>query len=212
MAHVSEPGFLVLHGLRLKGFAAPEVLAGVMEMPDGDVQGALATLQERGLVQYREGRITGWSLTASGRAEHAERCCDEVTAIGCREVVEGAYRAFLEVNEPFLAVCTDWQLRTAADGAQAMNDHRDSSYDAAVVKRLGDVHVAVDPICTQLTGVMARFAPYGPRLAGALAKVEAGEGEWFTGALIESYHTVWFELHEDLLATLGIAREAEATR
>jgi hypothetical protein len=27
--------------------------------------------------------------------------------------------------------------------------------------------------------------------------------------MIASYHTVWFELHEDLLATLGIERSSE---
>jgi hypothetical protein len=27
--------------------------------------------------------------------------------------------------------------------------------------------------------------------------------------MIESYHTVWFELHENLLATLGIQRSKE---
>ncbi|MDQ1375434.1 MAG: hypothetical protein QOJ09_2772, partial [Actinomycetota bacterium] len=27
--------------------------------------------------------------------------------------------------------------------------------------------------------------------------------------LIDSYHTVWFELHEDLLSTLGIERGSE---
>ena len=26
---------------------------------------------------------------------------------------------------------------------------------------------------------------------------------------LESYHTVWFQLHEDLLTTLGISREEE---
>jgi hypothetical protein len=27
--------------------------------------------------------------------------------------------------------------------------------------------------------------------------------------VIDSYHTVWFELHEDLLSTLGIERASE---
>jgi hypothetical protein len=27
--------------------------------------------------------------------------------------------------------------------------------------------------------------------------------------MIDSYHSVWFELHEDLLATLGIERGSE---
>jgi hypothetical protein len=212
MAHVSEPEFLVLHGLRLKGFAAPAVLAGLVELPDDDVEGELAKLQTGGLVQYREGRITGWSLTRAGRAHHAERCGDELASVGCRDVIDGSYRQFLEVNEPFLAVCTDWQLRGAADGAQVINDHGDANYDAAVVGRLRAIHTAVEPICADLTGALGRYAPYGPRLGEALGKIEAGQQEWFTGALIESYHTVWFELHEDLLATLGIPREAEASR
>jgi hypothetical protein len=29
--------------------------------------------------------------------------------------------------------------------------------------------------------------------------------------MIPSFHTVWFELHEDLLATLGLDRSAEHT-
>jgi hypothetical protein len=29
--------------------------------------------------------------------------------------------------------------------------------------------------------------------------------------MIDSYHTVWFQLHEDLLNTLGIDRSTEAS-
>jgi len=39
--------------------------------------------------------------------------------------------------------------------------------------------------------------------------VQGGDGEWFTKPTVDSYHTVWFELHENLLATLGIERGAE---
>jgi hypothetical protein len=63
-----------------------------------------------------------------------------------------------------------------------------------------------------LAEIMERFARYGSRLTEARARAEAGEHAWLTGALIDSYHTVWFELHEDLLATLGIAREREGDR
>ena len=37
----------------------------------------------------------------------------------------------------------------------------------------------------------------------------AGDGDWFTKPTIDSYHTVWFELHENLLSTLGIERGHE---
>jgi hypothetical protein len=38
--------------------------------------------------------------------------------------------------------------------------------------------------------------------------VQAGDAAYFAAPMIASYHTVWFELHEDLLATLGIARSS----
>ena len=40
-----------------------------------------------------------------------------------------------------------------------------------------------------------------------LEKAEDGKVEWVSDARIESYHTVWFELHEDLLRLLGRQRE-----
>ncbi|MCS5679761.1 MAG: hypothetical protein NZ603_07680, partial [Acidimicrobiales bacterium] len=60
----------------------------------------------------------------------------------------------------------------------------------------------------------ARFDGYGRRFSEALRRVVAGEIDWFTGVMmdvvwIDSYHTVWFELHENLLATLGIERAKE---
>ena len=53
-------------------------------------------------------------------------------------------------------------------------------------------------------------ARYGPRLRRAVERVEAGDGEWFTKPSLPSYHSVWFELHEDLLSTLGLDRSAES--
>ena len=52
---------------------------------------------------------------------------------------------------------------------------------------------------------------YGDRLADALRKVQAGEHEWLLKPLIDSYHTVWFELHEELISLAGLTRIEEAT-
>jgi hypothetical protein len=68
---------------------------------------------------------------------------------------------------------------------------------------------ATTPICADLATVLDRYTAYGPRLTAARQRVCTGEVEFFTKPIIESYHTVWFELHEDLLATLGIERAAE---
>jgi VIT1/CCC1 family predicted Fe2+/Mn2+ transporter len=43
-----------------------------------------------------------------------------------------------------------------------------------------------------------------------VADGEAGDSAWLLKPLIDSYHTVWFELHEDLIGLAGHTREAEA--
>jgi hypothetical protein len=47
-------------------------------------------------------------------------------------------------------------------------------------------------------------------LQTALDKVKAGENSWLTRPLIDSYHTVWFELHEELILSVGLTREQAA--
>lgn len=50
-----------------------------------------------------------------------------------------------------------------------------------------------------------RFGRYRVRLIEALARAQSGELSYVIDST-ESYHTVWFQLHEDLLVTLGIPR------
>ena len=80
-----------------------------------------------------------------------------------------------------------------------------------MIGRLGKVDSAAQVICAELADALARFGNYGRRLAAARARVEAGEHDWMTKPMLDSYHSVWFELHEDLLATLGIERGREPT-
>ena len=66
-------------------------------------------------------------------------------------------------------------------------------------------------ILQPLIGVLSRFDNYPSRFASALEKVLSGDLDWLTKPIMPSYHTVWFELHEDLLATLGINRASEGS-
>jgi hypothetical protein len=59
----------------------------------------------------------------------------------------------------------------------------------------------------KMSACAPRFAPYGTRLDSCVERVMAGDKSAFTAPLKESYHTVWFELHQDLLLTLGLERE-----
>ena len=208
MAHRSEPALLVLHALRLKGFADSAVVAEASGLERAAADAVLADLEGRGLVTRRRGRLAGWSLTDRGRSEHARLAAADLEASGSRPAVRGAYEAFMQLNAELLAACTAWQLREV-DRQQVPNDHTDPSYDGAVMARLRQVDDRVAPTCSDLAAALERFSHYGPRLRSARDRVEAGQGDWFTRPDIDSYHSVWFELHEDLLSTLGLERARE---
>ncbi len=204
----SEPRTLVMHGLRLKGFAEAASVAEVATVDEAAAVSELNALVDEGLATHRSGRISGFSLTPAGRADHARRLSAELEALGVREAIETTYRSFLTHNGRLLAVCTAWQLREV-NGQSIPNDHTDAAYDAQVIAQLGELHAIVAPICVELAASLDRYGRYGPQLSHALERVQAGELEWFTKPMVDSYHTVWFELHEDLLATLGIERGTE---
>ena len=205
MGRASDTRFLVLHGLRLKGFGEPPAIAAAVGLDAATVEEHLAKLQAEELAVRREGRLAGWSLTRAGRAEQQQLAADDLAATSTTELVADAYRRFLALNAGMLAVCTDWQVR---DGTTP-NDHTDPAYDDAVIGRLRSIHEAVLPVVADLAGALDRFAEYGPRLTTAIGRLEGGEQEFFTKPIIDSYHTIWFELHEDLLTSLGIERSQE---
>ncbi len=208
MAESSNHELLTLHSLRLKGFIDAAEAAELAGLEQSIVDAQLAAFAEQELVVHREGRVSGWQLTAEGRAKGEALLAEELDTAGVRDQVADAYRRFLESNQSFLSICTDWQVRVI-DGEQALNDHTDADYDASVIEALAGTDVVVQPIVADLAAALDRFSSYGPRFADRLAKVKSGDTDWFTKPMIDSYHTVWFELHENLLATLGIERAKE---
>jgi pyruvate, orthophosphate dikinase len=103
-------------------------------------------------------------------------------------------------------IMTAWQLK--GDGAP--NDHRDADYDRAVLRRLLDLHKRVSTLTQRLAPLSPRLAAYGARLARAAGRIAAGDHGYVAKVIADSYHTVWFELHEDLMALAGLTRRAEA--
>lgn len=209
VSYPSDPRLLVLHGLRLKGVADVAALAGATGLDGDRVAGELAALAEAGLAIERTGALAGWALTPAGRAEDQRAVRDEVDAAGARATVTGAYERFRALNAGVLDACSRWQVRNVG-GRVVRNDHRDKAYDGAVVADLARLNEQAEAVVEQLAGALDRYATYGYQLRRAVEKVEAGEGDWFAKPTFPSFHSVWFELHEDLLTTLGIERSDEA--
>ncbi len=74
-----------------------------------------------------------------------------------------------------------------------------------VLTLLADLDRRAGVVIAALTEALPRFGRYRVRLGEALRRVQAGELQYFTDDMA-SYHVIWFQLHEDLLVTLGIPR------
>jgi len=192
----------VLQALRLKGRARPEEVSAATGLDRAELAPIIERHTAAGHCAEARGRL---NLTDPGRELLAGLLAAERTGID-QQALTAAYRAFDEHNSSFKQLITDWQL---TDGGTP-NDHTDAGYDEKIVERLGELDAGFAPLLARLVAIAPRLEPYPPRFAGALAKVRSGEHAWIARPLIDSYHTVWFELHEDLIGLAGLNRADEA--
>jgi hypothetical protein len=76
-----------------------------------------------------------------------------------------------------------------------------------VIDRLGGLHEQAEGILERLSAKLPRLQYYADKLLAALEASEDGDHEWVSDIRRDSYHTVWFELHEELLRIMGRERE-----
>jgi hypothetical protein len=199
---------LVLHAVRLGRGESADTVAARFDLDAERVAMILDDAAVSGWVQFRTGRFGGWNLTTAGRA-HGERLLrDELDRAGTGERIDADYLRFRGLNPELLSICTDWQV-VERGGIQVPNPHDDDQHDAMVVERLRSLHRRTIDVVDSLAEALDRFDGYADRLANALDLVVTGSVDWLTRPTVDSYHTVWFELHEDLLATTGRTRADE---
>jgi hypothetical protein len=136
-------------------------------------------------------------LTAEGRARLGELLAAERAAVDAA-AADRVYEGFGAINADFKSVISQWQLDKAGSAAD----------DAAgvVLARVGELHRAVVPVIQAAAGLVPRLGAYAGRLDAALQLAQAGDMAWLTRPLVDSYHTVWFELHEELIGLAGRTR------
>jgi hypothetical protein len=196
--------------MRCIGHAGSQRVATASGLTQGEIDHQLDHMRERGFVALDEGVFGGWSLTMSGKEWAEEAIRREVQEATASSLVHGAYQEFLPLNGVVMAICHDWQMQSLG-GRPVANDHSDHRYDDAILARLSSADDSARAICERLADRLSRFAVYGHRLTNALRRAHDGELHYVTDDL-ESYHSVWFQLHEDLLVTCGISREEERER
>jgi len=171
-----------------------------------DARPVLLQLRLRGRIPH-PGAAAAGPLVAAGhateRGEHlllspAGRVAAETEFLVDGEpatTVQAAYDRFAAHNADVIRVCHDWQSHPG---------------DAQVIERLATIDDRAGPAIRRLGTRVDQFSDYRGRLRHARTQVENGRAEWFASPRIDSYHTVWMELHEHLLVALGLDRAAES--
>jgi hypothetical protein len=199
MSHHTPADLLVLHAVRTLGYGDIARIAVRIGVPEDEVAEHLLDAQAHGWAAYSsfagEG---GWSLTEAGRVQGERLLAAELDSVGAQAVVEEAYRDFLPLNDVVAAACTAWQLAAMDIGERTVTL-------AETIATLQEPSTALAGVEARLTSHLDRFAGYHHRFAAALSKA-GDEPAWITGTDRDSCHKVWFELHEDLIATLGLVR------
>ena len=183
----------LLHALRVKGAATAPALAAALGREDlGEELEALvaATLVTRA----GAGEEALLALTPPGRERDRELVAAELDDAG-RARLAGLYEdSFQPVNVEFKQLCAEWQT----DG---------ESFE--LLERAVGIHERVDAFLAAAAALVPRLGRYSERLGAAFERVQDGEGDALVGPIGDSFHNVWFELHEDLIATLGRTRAEE---
>jgi pyruvate,orthophosphate dikinase len=198
-AHESELALMRLLGMKRR--ASVEIVADSLALRPDMALASYRPLCEGGLCAFTGNAL---QLTTAGRTRLAQLLAEERVHVDAAAVI-ALYEEFCVFNAELKQIMTAWQLK--ADGTP--NDHADTDYDRAVLQRLADLHVRVAPLLARLSRLSARLDAYGARLERAAARIAAGDHSFVAKILADSYHTVWFELHEDLLGLVGITRSSQ---
>lgn len=194
---------LVMHGIAVKKYATVEDICSITGLEENAVARLVAEAVAKGRASDANGK---YLLTPTGQITLKSAYSKAYGELRRDEEFIAAYEDFERINNDLKQAITEWQ--TIEIGGQTVtNDHSDEAYDAAVIDRIGDIHERVDIVLERLGRKESRLHRYREKLLSALEKAEDGDIRWVSDATIESYHTVWFELHEDLLRIMGRQRE-----
>ena len=119
------------------------------------------------------------------------------------------FDGFLPINRRLRDVCSAWQTRP--DGTP--NDHSDGAYDDTVRDRLDEVHSAIGPVLRRMAASSSRGWPATVRACRRRwTSSTRGSRSWLASPLMDSYHTVWMHLHQELILMLGLTRADDEAR
>jgi pyruvate,orthophosphate dikinase len=193
--------------LLVKGASTDDQLAESLVADRDRLNELVEQLIGEGMCERAAGqlRLTGSGKLKAGELIGAERAAATIDEERANALIE----EFHALDSRMKQIVTDWQVRDVA-GEQTLNDHTDAAYDARVLDELAALHADTSDWLQPLGQASRQFGVYGTRLARALDTARAGDQRFVASPRVDSYHGVWFELHEHLIRLTGRSRSAEA--
>jgi pyruvate,orthophosphate dikinase len=158
--------------------------------------------------------VAGAYRLADPGKERAAELLDADRRAWSADAAGAALDAFVALDRRMKDAVTAWQLRPVEGGEPELNDHADAGYDAEVLESLSRIGADADAWLAPLETQSRRLGGYRPRLARALELAQGGDQRYVASPRVDSFHGIWFELHEDLIQLAGRTRadEVEAGR
>ena len=194
----------MLRALLIKGAAPVDQLANAVSCAPEMASSLADQLVACGLAE-----VTGGSsrLTGEGRLKALEAFASDQDKLGADRSA-ALFETFRPLDLRMKDTVTAWQLRATGHDS-LFNDHSDAGYDTQVLDTLSELHADTARWIAPLAAEFARFGRYQARLERALAAARRGDNRYVASPRVDSYHGVWFELHEDLIRLAGHRRSEE---
>lgn len=193
-----------LHCLTLKQLTDVEGLVVILGQDPDDVKSALEQAVTDGHAMAARGK---YMITPAGRAALDEQYPQWFAAERSSTEITSAMDSFESgVNKQVLSLTTAWQTVEVA-GERQPNDHSDASYDAKIIDKLGAVLERTGTVLAPLIAAQPSVDRFLTRISDALTRAEDGELDYVSSVRIDSFHTVWFQMHEHILRVTGRERD-----
>jgi len=181
--------------VQLKGLCAPERAAAALSAAQERIEELLA-----GHEHVFKPTPRGVMLTPDGRSWLTQELESERMNVDAQQM-NTCYGQFMELNHGFKQLVSEWQLKQGAEPTDADWGN--------VVTGVANIHKGLAPLLEDACSLAPRLRSYTGRFVAALKAMRTGDRTMLASPLKDSYHTVWFEYHEELITLCGRDRAEE---
>jgi pyruvate,orthophosphate dikinase len=181
----------MLRLLLIKGYVTPEAAAEILSTTADSAASDLEALVATGDAEQAAG---AYRLTAAGKERARDLLQADVGNWGATRAV-AALDEFVRFDPRVKETVTAWQMRS--DG------------DTTPLEQLAALHAEVGTWLDERARDFGRLDHYAQRLDRAVAAFRDGDHRYVASPRVDSYHSIWFELHEELILLCGRSRAEE---